>query len=107
MAAVPSFFLFPGDPRERLDRGLCLPVRSPSRADRDRWRRPIPLSYGRLPAGLLFHFAKEARLMSEDDAAVVTEAEAAGQAQLLEIATQIEAISTQLLAVHDSFPVSP
>jgi hypothetical protein len=45
--------------------------------------------------------------MSEDDAAVVTEAEAAGQARLLEIADQIEAISTQLLSVHDSFQVSP
>jgi hypothetical protein len=45
--------------------------------------------------------------MSEEDAAVVTEAEAAGQARLLEIAAEIEALSRQLLAVHDSFPVSP
>jgi hypothetical protein len=45
--------------------------------------------------------------MSEDDAAVVTEAEAAGQARVLEIAAQIEAISTHLLAVHDSFQISP
>jgi len=45
--------------------------------------------------------------MSEDDAAVVTEAEAAGQARLLEIAAEIEAISGRLLSVHDSFQVSP
>jgi hypothetical protein len=45
--------------------------------------------------------------MSEDDAAVVTEDEAAGQARLLEIAAQIESISAQLLSVHDSFQVSP
>jgi len=45
--------------------------------------------------------------MSEDDAAVLTEAEAAGQERVLEIAGEIESLSQQLLALHDSFPVSP
>jgi hypothetical protein len=45
--------------------------------------------------------------MSEGDTAVVTEAEAAGQARLLEIAAELEALSNQLQALHDSFPASP
>lgn len=34
-------FSFPGDFRERLDRGLCLPVHSPFRAGRERRGGPI------------------------------------------------------------------
>jgi hypothetical protein len=45
--------------------------------------------------------------MSEDDTAALTEAEAAGQARVLEIAAELEALSNQLQALHDSFPVSP
>lgn len=45
--------------------------------------------------------------MSEDDATVLSEAEVAGQARVLEIAAAIEDLSRQLLALHDSFPVSP
>jgi len=45
--------------------------------------------------------------MAEDDTAVLTEDEAAGQARVLEIAAEIEALTKQLQALHDSFPVSP
>jgi hypothetical protein len=44
---------------------------------------------------------------AESDAAVLSEAEVAGQARVLEIAAAIEDLSRQLLALHDSFPVSP
>ena len=37
----------------------------------------------------------------------MTKAEAAGQARVLEIAAEIEALSSQLQSLHDSFPVSP
>jgi hypothetical protein len=45
--------------------------------------------------------------MSESDTAELTEAEAAGQARVLEIAAEIEDLSRQLRTLHDSFPVSP
>jgi hypothetical protein len=44
--------------------------------------------------------------MSESDTAELSEAEAAGQARVLEIAGELEALSSQLQALHDTFPVS-